>query len=52
MGKRGLFEGDEIAFGVGPLILIERDQPCPVKGVEECVEYFAVGGGSVSKCAG
>ncbi len=44
VGEGGFFEGDEVAFGVGPLFGGEGDEAGAGEGVEEGVEDFAVGG--------
>jgi len=51
VGQRGLFEGDEVSFGVGPLLAGERDETRTNEGIEESVEDFSVGGFGVAERA-
>ena len=52
MGEGGFFVGDDVAFGVGPLIGVQGDQTGAGEGVEEGVEDFAVGGWGVAQGTG
>ena len=52
VGEGGFFEGDDVAFGVGPLISVESDETGASERVEKGVKDFAVGGWRAAECAG